>query len=173
MNAWSACRDKKCTWKVDSTVLHVIVKWIENVDELVLITSFGKQSYRVHTTNIHKILVSVSFLRMLYLVHGWFRKDGTGFNRDVAFFSRKYTDFENYSTLWNIWTYQLLCKKNYTPCLNLYTSCILFIYQCGDKVKLDWRFELRLETAAQASVNNYCYIFSSNVWPTWRRPPEL
>ena len=24
---------------------------------------------------------------------------------------------KNYTTLWNIWTYQLLCKKNYTTCV--------------------------------------------------------
>ena len=36
---------------------------------------------------------------------------------------------KNYTTLWNILTYQLLCKKNYTTCVKLYTSCVIFLTQ--------------------------------------------
>ena len=36
---------------------------------------------------------------------------------------------KNYTTLWNIWTYQLLCKKNCTTCVKFYTSCIIFLTQ--------------------------------------------
>ena len=36
---------------------------------------------------------------------------------------------KNYTTLWSIWTYQLLCKKNCTTCLQFYTSCVIFLTQ--------------------------------------------
>ena len=34
---------------------------------------------------------------------------------------------KNHTTLWNIWTYQLLSKKNYTTCVKFYTSCVIFL----------------------------------------------
>ena len=32
---------------------------------------------------------------------------------------------KNCTTLWNIWTYQLLCKKNYTTCVKLISELFL------------------------------------------------
>ena len=34
---------------------------------------------------------------------------------------------KKYTTLWNIWTYQLLCKKDYTTCVKFYTTCVIFL----------------------------------------------
>ena len=35
-----------------------------------------------------------------------------------------------YTALWNIWTYQQLCKKNYTTCVQFYTNCVQFYTSC-------------------------------------------
>ena len=36
---------------------------------------------------------------------------------------------KKYTSLWNIWIFQLLCKKNYTTCVQFYTSCVIFLKQ--------------------------------------------
>ena len=44
-------------------------------------------------------------------------------NHDIIVMSSTLLDccLKNYTTLWNIWTYQLMCKKNYTTLWNIWT----------------------------------------------------
>ena len=49
---------------------------------------------------------------------------------------------KNDTTLWNIWTYQLLCKKNYTTCVKFYTSCVILHKLCNFSYTTVGRFIL-------------------------------